>query len=117
MPQTDAHIFFNRVRPYMNGWEKSEDLPNGVLYQGVQRLKSSNIPNGEKTPNGTYGKYAGGSAGQSSLIHVLDVAFGVVHTPVGANGVNFIHEMRSYMPGPHRKFVEDLAASYSMKGS
>ncbi|KAJ3006558.1 UNVERIFIED_CONTAM: hypothetical protein HDU68_004008 [Siphonaria sp. JEL0065] len=116
--KTDAHVFFNRVRPYMNGWEKSDDLPNGVLYEGVLSAKNG-VPNGLKTDIGVYGKYAGGSAGQSSLIHVLDAALDVVHAPMRGSdpskAVNFIHEMRNYMPGPHRKFVYAVADSYSIR--
>ncbi|KAJ3250854.1 hypothetical protein HDU77_006311 [Chytriomyces hyalinus] len=116
--KTDAHIFFNRVRPYMNGWEKAENLPNGVLYEGVLSTKRG-VPNGIHTDAGIYGKYAGGSAGQSSLIHVLDCALDVTHKPMPGSDptkqVNFIHEMRNYMPGPHKKFVYAVADSYSIK--
>jgi indoleamine 2,3-dioxygenase len=103
----------------MNGWEKSDDLPNGVLYEGVLSAKNG-VPNGLKTDIGVYGKYAGGSAGQSSLIHVLDAALDIVHAPMRGSDptkmINFIHEMRNYMPGPHRKFVYAVADSYSIRG-
>ncbi|ORY39073.1 Indoleamine 2,3-dioxygenase [Rhizoclosmatium globosum] len=116
--KTDAHVFFNRVRPYMNGWENSEDLPNGVLYEGVLASKNG-VPNGIKTDLGVYGKYAGGSAGQSTLIHVLDAALDIVHAPMRGSDptkvINFIHEMRNYMPGPHRKFVYAISDSYSIR--
>ncbi|KAJ3077118.1 hypothetical protein HDU98_008554 [Podochytrium sp. JEL0797] len=116
--KTDAHVFFNRVRPYMNGWEKSDDLPNGVLFEGVHSA-TNGVPNGLKTDVGIYGKYAGGSAGQSSLIHVLDAALDITHAPMRGSDptkmVNFIHEMRNYMPGPHRKFVYAVAESYSIR--
>ncbi|KAJ3331871.1 hypothetical protein HDU76_002010, partial [Blyttiomyces sp. JEL0837] len=166
--KNDAHVFFNRVRPFFNGWEKCEDLPNGVLYESVQ-ASARGVPNGfpsqSPLPPGTYGKYAGGSAGQSSLLHVLDVALGINHhptrthdlpTPSNANvppptsptvafspsvqthsGVppsvtlspslqepaspksrsfNYIHEMRNYMPGAHRRFITAVAESYSIRG-
>ncbi|KAI8618651.1 Indoleamine 2,3-dioxygenase [Chytriomyces sp. MP71] len=118
--KTDAHIFFNRVRPYMNGWEKAENMPDGVLYEGV--LSATNgVPNGKVTDLGVYGKYAGGSAGQSSLIHVLDCVLDVVHKPMPGSDrkkmINFIHEMRNYMPGSHRRFIEAVTDSYSIKGA
>ncbi|KAF9353870.1 hypothetical protein BGX34_011337, partial [Mortierella sp. NVP85] len=67
----DPYVFYWKVRPYLAGWENMAEagLPNGVQYEGVD--------------NGAYKKLAGGSAGQSSLIHALDVAFGVEHYPTG----------------------------------
>ncbi|KAG9319597.1 hypothetical protein KVV02_004552 [Mortierella alpina] len=44
-------------------------LLNGVRYVGID--------------NGEYKRLAGGSAAQSSLIHALDIAFGVEHHPPG----------------------------------
>ncbi|KAI8841226.1 Indoleamine 2,3-dioxygenase [Chytridium lagenaria] len=119
--KTDPHVFFHRVRPYMNGWEKSDDLPKGVLYEGVKRQGC--VPNGEEIweengRKGTYGKYAGASAGQSTLIHVLDVALGVSHDKPEvqkSRAVSVIHEMRNYMPGPHRRFIDAVAESYSIR--
>ncbi|KAF9434089.1 hypothetical protein BGZ76_008560, partial [Entomortierella beljakovae] len=67
----DPYVFYWKVRPYLAGWENMAEagLPNGVKYEGVD--------------NGEYKKLAGGSAAQSSLIHALDVAFGVEHYPTG----------------------------------
>ncbi|KAJ3113198.1 hypothetical protein HK100_002061 [Physocladia obscura] len=127
--KNDPYVFFNRVRPYMNGWQHAEDLPNGVLFEGVlaDAGANTNIPNGRVTPEGTYGKYAGASAGQSALIHVLDVALGIVHLPTAnqptspssastpSKPVNFILEMRNYMPGQHSDFIDAVANSYSIR--
>lgn len=119
----DPYVFYWKVRPYLAGWENMAEagLPDGVCYEGVD--------------NGAYKKLAGGSAAQSSLIHALDVAFGVEHHPTGfrpnkaaaANSTpvvpapatvavpasavkptNFIQKMRFYMPGPHRSFLTHL---------
>ncbi|KAF8979021.1 hypothetical protein BGZ46_005927, partial [Entomortierella lignicola] len=67
----DPYVFYWKVRPYLAGWENMAEagLPNGVKYEGVD--------------NGEYKKLAGGSAAQSSLIHALDIAFGVEHYPTG----------------------------------
>ncbi|KAG0349579.1 hypothetical protein BGZ54_004321, partial [Gamsiella multidivaricata] len=67
----DPYVFYWKVRPYLAGWENMTEagLPNGVRYEGVD--------------NGQYKRLAGGSAAQSSLIHVLDIAFGVEHHPTG----------------------------------
>ncbi|KAG0093876.1 hypothetical protein BGZ92_000587 [Podila epicladia] len=108
----DPYVFYWKVRPYLAGWENMAEagLPNGVRYEGVD--------------NGEYKKLAGGSAAQSSLIHTLDIAFGVEHHPTGfrpkdvaakatpkaggSNSNNFIQKMRFYMPGPHRSFLTHL---------
>ncbi|KAI1319825.1 hypothetical protein EDD11_002819 [Mortierella claussenii] len=67
----DPYVFYWKVRPYLAGWENMAEagLPNGVRYEGVD--------------HGEYKKLAGGSAAQSSLIHALDIAFGVEHYPTG----------------------------------
>ncbi|KAG9065933.1 hypothetical protein KI688_002230 [Linnemannia hyalina] len=67
----DPYVFYWKVRPYLAGWENMAEagLPDGVRYEGVD--------------NGGYKRLAGGSAAQSSLIHALDIAFGVEHHPTG----------------------------------
>ncbi|KAJ3392278.1 hypothetical protein HDU84_004543 [Entophlyctis sp. JEL0112] len=117
--KNDPHIFFHRVRPFMNGWgENSDDMPDGVLYEGV--TKKENLPNGLETDKGVFGKYAGASAGQSSLIHSLDAFLQVEHKPMHggdpAKAVNAMLEMRRYMPGPHRRFIQAITDSFSVRG-
>lgn len=114
----DPHTFYFRIRPYVAGWKNMDDagLPNGVRY-------------GDETE---YRQVAGGSNAQSSLIQALDILLDIEHHPTGERpsrekdvdnnnnsddeGIvsakqkknNFIHEMRTYMPGPHRRFLEEL---------
>ncbi|WP_332767838.1 hypothetical protein [Phenylobacterium sp.] len=83
----DPHIFYHRVRNFVAGWPDP-----GVIYEGVW-----------PEPR----KYIGGSAGQSSLIQAVDAALGVVHD--GPVTGPFFATMRTYMPRPHRQFVEDIA--------
>ena len=82
----DPHAFYHRVRPFLAGWPD-----DGAIYEGVS-----------ETPQ----KFAGGSAGQSSLIQALDAALGIRHgeTNVGV----YLRQMRRYMPVGHRRFVKDL---------
>lgn len=103
----DPHCFYYRIRPYLAGWKNMADagLPNGLKYGSEDKYRS----------------YAGGSNAQSSLIQTLDIMLGVSHSPTGqrpskGEGVsvesganNFMNEMRDYMPGPHRRFLEHLA--------
>ncbi|KAI0464711.1 hypothetical protein LJB42_002334 [Komagataella kurtzmanii] len=97
----DPHIFYFRIRPYLAGWKNMTDagLPNGVIYGD------------EKLPRA----YSGGSNAQSSLIQALDLLLNVEHHATGENekvgrpGNSFINEMREYMPGKHRRFLEHLS--------
>jgi indoleamine 2,3-dioxygenase len=108
----DPHVFYHRIRPFLAGGKNMKDagLPHGVLYD-----------DGSKHP--TWRQYAGGSNAQSSLIQFFDVVLGIEHRPTGAKmnesseseaepGMapkprhNFIQEMRQYMPGQHRAFLQ-----------
>ncbi|KAL9129248.1 MAG: hypothetical protein Q9217_002260 [Psora testacea] len=117
----DPHVFYHRIRPFLAGSKNMTDagLPNGVTFD---------------TGNGqdTYCQYGGGSNAQSSLIQFFDIILGVEHRPTGSRKQpgdssspeskvhdnstappaqhNFIHEMRSYMPGPHRRFLSHVTS-------
>jgi indoleamine 2,3-dioxygenase len=84
----DPHIFFTRIRPFLASWP----VP-GVVYEGVSEMPMI---------------FAGGSAGQSSLVQALDAGLGVRHTDPRSSP--FLQEMRHYMPPPHRRFIEVLEA-------
>ncbi|KAK9382011.1 Indoleamine 2,3-dioxygenase [Kockiozyma suomiensis] len=108
--QCDPHTFYYCIRPFLAGSQNMADagLPHGVRYGNEQ----------------SYRQYAGGSNAQSSLIQALDIALGIQHRPTASSSPsnsrsgsptssagssnNFIHEMRKYMPGPHRRFLEQL---------
>ena len=34
----DPYIYFNRVRPYINGWKNNPAMPGGLIYDGVARF-------------------------------------------------------------------------------
>lgn len=108
----DPYIFYHRIRPYLAGSKNMADagLPQGLLYD-----------DGCNPPE--YRQYGGGSNAQSSLIQFFDIALGVEHRPTGVSRKDqsagytheapksrhgFIHDMRAYMPGPHRRFLEDV---------
>ena len=114
----DPHVFYHRIRPFLAGSKNMADagLPNGVIFDTGRA-------------DDRYVQYGGGSNAQSSLIQFFDIVFGVEHRPTGFHKNsdsspesevegptsppprhNFIHEMRSYMPGPHRRFLQDVAS-------
>ncbi|KAF3207047.1 hypothetical protein TWF106_008892 [Orbilia oligospora] len=108
----DPHIFYSRIRPYLAG---SKNMAEAGLPRGVRYLDGS----GDEP----FRQYSGGSNAQSSLIQAFDILLGVEHRPTGDKKPdtprpeapqnshkvhNFILEMRDYMPGPHRRFLEHL---------
>jgi len=114
----DPHVFYHRIRPFLAGSKNMAEagLPNGVIYEDGSGSES-------------YRQYGGGSNAQSSLIQFFDIVLGVEHRPTGTQRPgdhstsseseqettfspprhNFIHDMRSYMPGPHRRFLERVS--------
>lgn len=122
----DPHVFYNRIRPFLAGSKNMPETPRGVfLDQGAGK--------------GEFKHYRGGSNAQSSLIQFFDIVLGVQHRPTGetrqreeqrqeniGGGVsssssdesgegrrrwhNFLMEMRTYMPGPHRRFLEHVSS-------
>ena len=111
----DPHVFYHRIRPFLAGGKNMAEagLPNGVLFD-------------DGTDGQDYRQLGGGSNAQSSLIQFFDIILGIEHRPTGekprqqSSGSesegqappsrhNFIHEMRAYMPGPHRRFLEHVS--------
>ncbi|WP_119269243.1 hypothetical protein [Taklimakanibacter deserti] len=89
----DPHVFFHRVRPYLAGWPAL-----GAVYEGVSESPRVHV---------------GGSAGQSSLIQVLDAALGIDHGTSRA-GI-YLRDMRRYMPVGHRRFIADVERLSEMR--
>ena len=109
----DPQVFYHRIRPFLAGSKNMAEagLPYGVIYE-------------DGTGTEKYKKYSGGSNAQSSIIQFFDIVLGIEHRPTGEKkdmtseseleGTapppkhNFLLEMRKYMPGPHRRFLEDV---------
>lgn len=106
----DPHVFYHRIRPFLAGGKNMADagLPNGVMFD-------------DGTGEQPYVQFSGGSNAQSSIIQFFDIVLGIEHRPTGekrdssdsesgphAPSHSFILEMRKYMPGPHRRFLEHV---------
>lgn len=109
----DPHVFYHRIRPFLAGGKNMAEagLPHGVIFD----VGSGTEP---------YMQNGGGSNAQSTLLQFFDAVLGIEHHPTGEKrnesssseqeGTappprhNFIHQMRSYMPGPHRRFLEHV---------
>lgn len=97
-------VFYHEIRPMLAGSKNmaSAGLPRGVYFD-------YGIGQGEWT------QYRGGSNAQSSLIQFFDAILGVVHRSTGEqvgknmqDEIPFHKEMRRYMPGPHRRFLDKV---------
>lgn len=121
--------------------EHSSMAMNGVIGRGRRRSSASSHSSSSSTPNGLgtrpsppttptsnldnnnsninkSRKFSGPSAGQSTLIHALDVFLTVDHVPkalLGETGPSaeetFMTRMAAYMPHPHRSFLTHLAGA------
>lgn len=118
----DPHVFYHRLRPFLAGSKNMAEagLPNGVIFD-----------NGGPMNKQRYVRYAGGSNAQSSLIQFFDVVLGVTHRPTGtkvdaapllpgakkpaAAKKGFHEDQRSYMPGPHARFLEAVIKCSSIR--
>lgn len=103
----DPHVFYHRIRPFLAGSKNMAEagLPQGVLFD-------------TGSPTDKYVQYSGGSNAQSSIIQFFDLALGIEHRPTGTTAAtaavqapssNFIHDMRTYMPGPHARFLAHMS--------
>ena len=108
----DPHVFYHRIRPFL---------------AGSKNMAAAGLPNGVMFDNGTgqqpFVQCSGGSNAQSSIIQFFDIVLGVEHRPTGETRTDttkadsgavsspshgFIQEMRQYMPGAHRRFLEHM---------
>ena len=90
-------VFYAKIRTFYAGWENSDVLPYGLLYEGVADYPL---------------QYPGGNGAQSSTLAALDVLLGVVHTGAVKE---FITSQRDHMIPQHRLFLQDLDAKVNLR--
>ncbi|KAJ7685579.1 Indoleamine 2,3-dioxygenase [Mycena polygramma] len=104
----DPHVFYWDLRPWFEGSDAKGPSAPGWIYEGV--------------PNSDQLDLSGPSAGQSSVMHALDIFLDVDHklrqrrspAPSDENkraDHGFMDRMRRYMPGKHREYLASLAAT------
>ena len=102
MPERcDPYVYFERVRPYIHGWADNPALPNGVVYEGVERYGS------------TGQAFRGQTGSQSSIVPSMDALLGVGHAadPLKA----YLDQLHQYRPVGHRRFIDDVRASSDLR--
>jgi indoleamine 2,3-dioxygenase len=103
MPEwCDPYIYYHRVRPYIHGWKNHPDLPDGVIYEGVDAYR------------GRPQQFRGETGAQSSIVPALDAMLGVRHQ--SDELTVYLQEMRTYMPPEHRAFIESLEKRAPVRG-
>ncbi|QRV87994.1 indoleamine 2,3-dioxygenase [Ceratobasidium sp. AG-Ba] len=104
----DPHAFYFAIRPWFRGSDAGGPNSPGWIFEGV----------GDSTDL----ELSGPSAGQSSLMHSLDVFFDIDHklekprlpAPSEQNKKSdrtFMQRMQRYMPGRHQQFLNALGSS------
>lgn len=102
MPEHCApFIYYNRVRPYIHGWNNNPSLPDGLLYEGVPAYQ------------GKPQIFRGETGAQSSIIPALDTAFAIEHEDDPLK--RYLLEMRDYMSAQHRTFLDQIATGPSIR--
>lgn len=101
----DPSVFYWGIRPWFNGGDSGKDPrtnEQGWIYEGVDEY------------GGRRKVFNGPSAGQSSMIHSIDVFLGVDHAGRATSSASerenatFMERMQAYMPGHHRNFLTHL---------
>ncbi|XP_032234466.2 indoleamine 2,3-dioxygenase 2 isoform X2 [Nematostella vectensis] len=80
--------FYCFIRVFLNGWQSTSALPEGLIYEGVS-----------STPR----QYPGGSAAESTVFQVLDAFLGIRHH--SPSRTSFLKLMRKHMPPKHNEFI------------
>jgi indoleamine 2,3-dioxygenase len=125
-------VFYHVVRPWFKGGDGDGPGSAGWDFLGLTegngiegRRDEGDDDEGDEATRRKVMKWSGPSAGQSTLIHALDVFLNVEHAPVVDESstttaatsptskptaeTTFMTRMLSYMPAPHRAFLTHLS--------
>ncbi|MEM6555111.1 MAG: indoleamine 2,3-dioxygenase [Pseudomonadota bacterium] len=102
MPERcDPYIYFERVRPYIHGWKDNPTLPNGLIYEGVDRYGSEAQA------------FRGQTGSQSSIVPAMDALMGVGHAADPLR--EYLDQLHIYRPPAHRRFIDDTRAASRLR--
>ncbi|MGZ9108262.1 MAG: indoleamine 2,3-dioxygenase [Micavibrio sp.] len=97
MPERcDPYVYYHRVRPYIHGWKGNPALPEGLIYEGVEKYA------------GKPQAFRGQTGSQSSIVPVMDALMQISHENDPLK--EFLDELHQYRPPRHRKLIEDVGA-------
>lgn len=102
MPERcDPYIYYHRVRPYIHGWKGNPAMPEGLIYEGVEKYA------------GKPQAFRGQTGSQSSIVPVMDALFGIAHENDPLR--EYLDELHAYRPPRHRKFIEEVQARSKLR--
>jgi len=102
MPERcDPYIYFERVRPYIHGWKDNPALPDGVIYEGVERYGSEAQ------------SFRGQTGSQSSIVPSMDALMQVGHAADPLR--EYLDQLHEYRPVGHRSFVDNVRAASGLR--
>jgi indoleamine 2,3-dioxygenase len=90
----DPYMYYHRVRPYIHGWKGNPALPEGLIYEGVEKFKG--LPQ----------SFRGQTGSQSSIVPTMDALLQIGHENDPLR--EYLDELHAYRPPRHRLFIEDV---------
>lgn len=90
----DPHTYYLRVRPYIHGWKDNPALPDGLVYEGVEKF------------GGKGQLFRGQTGSQSSIVPTMDALLGVKHDQDEFRA--YLDDLHQYRPPRHRQFIDDV---------
>ena len=97
----DPHTYYLRVRPYIHGFKGNPALPDGLIYEGVEKFE------------GKPQQFRGQTGSQSSIVPTMDALLQIEHEQDPMR--EFLDELHFYRPPKHRKFIEDVRDQSSLR--
>lgn len=97
----DPYVYYHRVRPYIHGWKGNPALPEGLVYEGVEKF------------GGKPQAFRGQTGSQSSIVPTMDALLGIAHENDPLR--EYLDELHAYRPPAHRRFIEDVAARSALR--
>jgi indoleamine 2,3-dioxygenase len=91
-------VYYNQVRPWLRGEDSYENKRKWIFEGADEKHFQLTSPI----------ELSGPSAGQSAMIHALDIFLGVDHRATSPGQPSFMSRMQLYMPGNHRLFLDHL---------
>ncbi|MEC7029223.1 MAG: indoleamine 2,3-dioxygenase, partial [Pseudomonadota bacterium] len=97
----DPYMYYNRVRPYIHGWKGNPAMPEGLIYEGVDKYE------------GKPQSFRGQTGSQSSIVPTMDAFLGIEHDNDPLR--EYLDELHEYRPPRHRKFIEDVRENSALR--
>lgn len=102
MPERcDPYVYFNRVRPWIHGWKDNPALKHGIIYEGVQKVA------------GKPQLFRGQTGSQSSIVPAMDALLKINHAADPLR--EYLDELHIYRPPAHRRFIDAVRLSPSLR--